>query len=103
MMRQLLTYGVIGALAIFNGIYSSFSFTVFALQGIWYSSSLPFSLSVMFILSGVISGMLHFLVTGIPVAILEKILPLTRLKSGLLWIAVMLVPTFQTARHLGWL
>ncbi len=102
MTKLILIYGAVAALAIFNGILSPHSFTVFALQGIWYPSIFPMSLKLMFILSGFISGMLHFLATGIPVAILEKALPQQRITSGLVWLAVMLIPTSQTLRHFGW-
>jgi hypothetical protein len=56
---------------------------------------------MMFILSGIISGVLHLLATGIPVAILERRIPLQRLSAGLLWVGVMVLPTVQTIRHLG--
>jgi hypothetical protein len=101
MMKQILVYGAVVVLAIFNGIFSPHSFLVFALQGIWYPSFLPAPLNMMFILSGIISGVLHFLATGIPVAILERRIPLQRLSAGLLWVGVMMLPTVQTIRHLG--
>jgi hypothetical protein len=101
MMKQVLVYGAVVALAIFNGIFSPHSFLVFALQGIWYPSFLPAPLNMMFILSGIISGVLHLLATGIPVAILERRIPLQRLSAGLLWVGVMVLPTVQTIRHLG--
>lgn len=102
MMKQFVIYAALIALAAFNGIFSPVSFTVFALQGIWYPSFLPSPLNVMFILSGIISGVLHLLVTGVPAAVLEKMIPLDRMTTGLFWLGTMLVPTYQTARHLGW-
>jgi hypothetical protein len=101
MMKLVLVYGAVVALATFNGIFSPHSFLVFALQGIWYSSSLPAPLNMMFILSGIISGVLHLLATGIPVAILERRISLQRFSAGLLWLGVMMLPTVQTIRHLG--
>ncbi len=103
MITSVLVYAVVFALAIFNGIFSPHSFTIFALQGIWYPKVLPAPLGLMFFLSGIISGLLHLLVTGIPAALLEKRLPLKHTTSGILWLAVMLLPTFQTLRHMGWL
>lgn len=103
MMRQILIYGGIAALAVFNGIFSPHSIMVFALQGIWYPSFLPSPLKTMFILSGIISALAHLLVAGIPSAVLEKLIPVQRDVSGLIWLGVMLLPTAQTFRHLGWL
>jgi hypothetical protein len=102
MMKHILIFAGVTSLAVFNGIFSPYSFVVFALQGIWYPSYLPSTLNVMFILSGIISALAHFLITGIPSAVLEKRVPLQRVSSGLLWLGVMLLPTAQTLRHLGW-
>lgn len=102
MMKHILIYGLVVALAIFNGIFSPQTFTVFALQGIWYPSFWPAPLTVMFVSSGAISVLLHVLGTGIPAAVLEKYFVLSRLVTGLIWLALMLVPTYQTLRHLGW-
>lgn len=101
-MKQFLIMAAVVALAIFNGIFSPHSFLVFALQGIWYPAVLPSPLNVMFILTGVISTVAHFLITGIPSAVLEKLMPLQRVYSGLIWLGVMLLPTAQTLRHIGW-
>jgi hypothetical protein len=101
-MKHMLIYGVVVALAIFNGVFSPQTFMVFALQGIWYPAVWPAPLNVMFVLSGAISVLLHVLGTGIPAAVLEKYFVLSRLVTGLIWLAVMLVPTYQTLRHLGW-
>jgi hypothetical protein len=103
MKAAALIYSTVFALAIFNGIFSPHSFTLFALQGIWYPKILPAPLSLMFILSGIISGVLHLMVTGVPAAILEKFMSLKHMTSGLVWLVIMLVPTYQTARHIGWL
>jgi hypothetical protein len=103
MTVRLLFYVSVVALAIFNGIYSPRSFLVFALQGIWYPGFLPAPLSAMVVLSGFISAILHLLVTGVPVAIIEKSGMTNQDFSALLWFGFMTVPTFQTLRHLGWL
>jgi hypothetical protein len=101
MTKLILTYGSVMALAVFNGIFSPHTFLVFALQGIWYPPFLPSPLNVMFVLSGMVSGLLHLLITGIPSAVLEKLFPLQRVVSGLIWLGVMLLPTYQTLLHLG--
>ncbi len=103
MMKLFLIYSVVLVLAVFNGIFSPHSFMVFALQGIWYPVFLPSPLKLMFILSGVISAVLHLLVTGIPAALAEKFFSLQRMPSSLLWLGVMLFPTARTLQHLGWL
>ena len=101
-MSQIPIYAAVVALAVFNGVFAPQSMTVFALQGLWLPSFVSLPLSAMLVLSGIISGVLHLLVTGVPAAILEKSIPLNRVTSGLVWLAVMLVPTYQTLRHLGW-
>jgi hypothetical protein len=94
---------LIAALAIFNGMFSPRSFIVFALQGIWYPAFLPAPLTSMFVLSGMISALLHLLVTGVPVALLEKLGAARPNFSSVLWFGIMLLPTFQTLQHLNWL
>ena len=103
MSARMLMYLAILGLAIFNGIYSSWSFLVFALQGIWYPGFLPTHLPTLVIVSGFISAVLHVLVTGVPVALVEKFLPAKPDLSAGLWLSVMLLPTLQTLRHVGWL
>jgi ABC-type phosphate transport system permease subunit len=98
MMIRVLIYCCIAALAVCNGIASPQALTIFALQGIWYPSVLPSSLTLMFVLSGTICTLLHAIVTGIPTAILERALPGYRnsAMSAALWLAVMLIPTTLT-------
>jgi hypothetical protein len=103
MMKHILVLVAIAALAVFNGIFSPHSFVVFALQGIWYPAFLPSPLNVMFILSGVISALAHFFVTGVPAAVLEKLFAPKRIVTSVIWLGAMLLPTFQTVRHLGWI
>ncbi len=103
MKISLLIYAAVLALAIFNGIFSPYSFSLFALQGIWHPKFLPAPLNLMFVLSGIVSGLLHLMVTGIPAAILERFMSLKRSATGLVWLAAMLLPSFQTLRHLGWI
>jgi hypothetical protein len=102
-MKVVLIYGFVLALAVFNGIFSPYSFVVFALQGIWYPAVLPAPLKVMFILSGLISGLLHLLVTGIPTALVERTFALKSELTGLIWLGMLMFPTFKTLQHLGWL
>lgn len=102
-MKVVLIYGFVLALAVFNGIFSPYSFVVFALQGIWYPAALPVPLKVMFILSGLISGLLHLLVTGIPTALVERTFALKSELTGLIWLGMLMFPTFKTLQHLGWL
>jgi hypothetical protein len=103
MKKQLGFLAVIAALAIFNGVFSPRSFVIFALQGIWYPAFLPSPLILMLSLSGVISAVLHLLLTAIPAAVFEKIFPNKQNQSTLLWLGASLLPTFQTLRHIGWL
>lgn len=91
------------ALAAFNGIYSPRAFMIFALQGIWYPAFLPAPLTLMFILSGVISVLLHLLITGVPAALIERFVTRNSNISILVWLGTMLLPTYQTLRHLEWL
>jgi hypothetical protein len=102
MKQRLGVYLTVFALAIFNGAFSPRSFLVFALQGIWYPAFIPAPLSQMFLLSGVISAVLHLLVTGVPAALFERFVSSNRDHSALVWLGVMAVPTYQTLRHLGW-
>jgi hypothetical protein len=103
MKKQFGLFAVIAALAIFNGVFSARSFVIFALQGIWYPAFLPSPLILMLSLSGVISAVLHLLVTAIPAAVFEKCVPKMQNQSILLWLGASLLPTFQTLRHIGWL
>lgn len=103
MIASTFIYSAVILLAIFNGIFSPYSFTVFALQGIWYPKILPAPLKMMFVVSGIISSLLHLMITSIPAAFLEKHVPLMRVTTGLVWLGAMLLPTYQTLRHLGWL
>jgi hypothetical protein len=102
MTVRLYVYVILVGLAVFNGVFSPQSFLVFALQGIWYPAILPMPLTQMFFLSGAISGLLHLLITGIPAALFEKFVSTDRTSSGLLWLGIMLLPTYQSFRHLGW-
>ena len=101
-MIRVLIYMAIAALALFNGVYSPKALTVFALQGIWYPTFLPLNLKVMLVLSGLISSLLHAIVTGIPAAVIERLLPHHKnsTASALLWLASMLIPTVLTLLHL---
>jgi hypothetical protein len=101
-MRAIM-YVLIVALAVFNGVFSPRSFVVFALQGIWYPEVLPAPLTQMFILSGMISALLHLLVTGVPVALFERMTVPRPILSAILWLAIIMLPTFQTLQHLNWL
>jgi hypothetical protein len=103
MKASIFIYVGVLALAIFNGVFSSYSFLIFALQGIWYPPVLPAPLNIMFVLSGLISGIFHLLVTGVPAALLDKFLALKAPTTGLVWLAAMLVPTIKTLFHIGWL
>lgn len=100
-VRTVIFIGVV-ALAIFNGIYSPRSFLVFALQGIWYPAVLPAPLTAMFILSGFISTLLHFLISAIPAALFERTVSNNQIYSMLVWLGAMLVPSYNTLQHLGW-
>ena len=102
MMWRVMIYCAVVALALFNGIFSPKSFVIFALQGIWYPSFLPAPLMWMFVLSGTIMALLHLMVTGVPVALFERILPERRnsIGSAFFWLAVMLVPTAYTVQHM---
>jgi hypothetical protein len=103
MKASIFIYLGVLALAIFNGVFSSHSFLIFALQGIWYPTVLPAPLNIMFVFSGLISGIFHLLVTGVPAALLEKFLALKPSTTGLVWLAVIFLPTIQTLFHIGWL
>jgi hypothetical protein len=102
MIWRVVIYCAVAALAVFNGIFSPKSFVIFALQGIWYPSFLPPPLMWMFVLSGTLMALLHLMVTGIAVGLLERIRPERRnsLSSALLWLVVMLVPTAYTLQHM---
>jgi hypothetical protein len=102
MIWRVLVYCVVALLAVFNGIFSPKSFVIFALQGIWYPSFLPAPLLWMLVLSGTLMALLHVMATGIAVGLLEHIKPEWRnsLASALLWLVVMLVPTFYTLQHM---
>jgi hypothetical protein len=91
------------ALAVFNGVYSPRAFMIFALQGIWYPGFLPAPLTLMFVLSGAISVLLHLLITGVPAALVERYVTPNQNVSSLVWLGTMLLPTYQTVHHLGWL
>lgn len=103
MITRLGLLATILALAIFNGIYSPQSFMIFALQGIWYPAFLPAPLTLMLILSAAISTLLHALITGVPAALFERLTSSERYYSMIVWLGTMLLPTYQTMRHLGWL
>jgi hypothetical protein len=100
--RLIIFVGVI-ALAIFNGLYSPRSFLIFALQGIWYPTALPAPLTLMFVLSGIISGLLHFLVSGVTAALFERTISNNQNYSLLVWFCAMLVPSVSTLHHMDWL
>jgi ABC-type Co2+ transport system permease subunit len=102
MIWRVVIYCAVAALAVFNGIFSPKSFVIFALQGIWYPSFLPGPLMWMFVLSGTLMALLHLMVTGIAVGLLERIRPERRnsLSSALFWLVVMLVPTAYTLQHM---
>lgn len=104
MMNRLLAYAAVAALAVFNGVLSPKAFTVFALQGIWYPGFLPAPLMLMFVLSGVITTLLHVLVTAVPVGLFEQFYPAYRRStaSALIWLCLMLIPTAMTLQHLIW-
>ncbi len=97
-----LKLAVIFGLAIFNGVSSSWTFVIFALQGIWYPAFLPSPLTFMLILSGVISALLHAMMTAVPASICEKLWPrqVGANLSAFIWLAMMMLPTWQTLRHL---
>jgi hypothetical protein len=104
MKMRVLLLVLLLALAVFNALYSSRTVMIFALQGIWYPQSLPSSLSLMFVISAVSSGLLHLMVTGVPVALLEKLGwtgPNKTWAAGL-WLVTLCVPTFQTLKYLAW-
>jgi hypothetical protein len=79
------------ALAIANGILSPKLMMVFALQGIWYPSLLPAPLQLMFVLSAVILALLHFMVSGVPAALYEKLRGQEQadVTSCLIWLATL--------------
>ncbi len=103
MNKTVFCYAAVLLLGVFNGIYSSWSFVVFAVQGLWYPSFLPAPLTLLLPLSAIISGLLHLVVTGVPVAVFERLKLSDPRLAPILWLACMVVPTLQTAMYLGWL
>jgi hypothetical protein len=103
-MIRLIILGLVAALAIFNGIFSPKAFMVFALQGIWYPSALPAPLTLMFILSSLITALLHGMLTGVPVAIAQQFAPskMNAIRSSMLWLVMMLLPTAYTLSRMLW-
>lgn len=92
-----LVYCAVATLAIVNGIISPKTFTVFALQGIWYPAFFPAPLKTVFVLSAIITALLHAMVTGIPVALFEGWRPDQKnsTTSAMIWLASMLIPTLM--------
>ena len=103
MMQRVFILVAIIALAIFNGVLSPHTFLVFALQGIWYPPFLPAPLTFMLVLSGIISAVLHLLVTGIPVGLFGRFFPEQKTASALLWLGLMLMATILILQNKGWL
>jgi hypothetical protein len=102
MIIRTLIYLAVAALAVFNGVISTTTFTVFALQGIWYHAVLPSNLTSMFILSGTISTLLYAIAGGIPAALLETAMPRYK-KSTLtacIWLATMIILSAPTLMKL---
>ncbi len=101
-MIRIFVYSAVAALAVLNGISSPKTFMVFALQGIWYPGFLPAPLLWMIALSAIVMTLLHIVVTGVPVALFEKLRPDQRgsVTAALLWLAVMVIPTAYTLRHM---
>ncbi len=101
-MTRWLAYIAVAALSVFNGIFSPKAFMLFALQGIWYPGFLPAPLMWMIILSATVMTMLHAIITGVPVALFERLLPAQRnsMASAFLWLVVMLIPTAYTLQHM---
>jgi hypothetical protein len=101
MIKRVMIYSLVAALSVFNGIFSAKTFLIFALQGIWYPAFLPAPLTVMLFLSGVISTVLHLLITGIPAAMFEKywLAYKNSTQSAFVWLAAMAWPTLITLQH----
>ena len=103
MMQRVFILVAIVVLAIFNAMFSPHTVLVFALQGIWYPPFLPAPLTFMLVLSGIISAVLHLLVTGIPVGLFDRFFPEQKTASALLWLGLMLMATILTLQNKGWL
>jgi hypothetical protein len=86
------------ALAIINGIYSPYLIWVFALQGLWYPSFLPASLSLVFSLSSLLLSTLYVMVSGVPTALYERFFGggSASWVSRLIWFAGMALITLPT-------
>jgi len=82
--------------AVFNGIFSPLVYLVAVYSFMWAPPWLPAGPSITFYLSSLIVATTTLLVSGIPVALIERFLPQARTAPGpmLVWAVVALVLSF---------
>ncbi len=79
-------FALVLGLAVFNGIFSPLVQLVAAYNFMWAPPWLPADPSVIFYLSSLILSTTTLLLAGIPVAVLEHLLPASREAPGPNWI-----------------
>ena len=99
---RLQLFALVLAIAAFNGIFSPLVQLVAAYSFIWAPPWLSTDPSVTFYFSSLILATTTLLVSGIPSALLERAVPVTREAPGpnLVWAAIALILTFPAVVRL---
>lgn len=89
-------FALAAGIAVFNGIFSPLVYVVAVYSFVWAPAWMPAGPSITFYLSSLIVATTTLLVSGVPVALIERFLPQSRTAPGpmLVWAIVALVLSF---------